>query len=303
MSDKRWLSGLRSTGKLATVTFLGALAARLRARRTQATRIGRHLLMGGLVTAWPILSMPAASAQEQPAALSGVWSTTVTAVEHPGWSIEELFQCMCTSDTYERIAEFLNDPVNDNLSAAEIMRAIRTQNSRSIAELFTETARQYAADFDHADDPAIQCEPFGAFRSLLHADPIQFEQHADRLIVRGEDMASDRTIFIDGRGHPADVQPSPMGHSIGRYEGSTLVVETVGVSANIAEDSLNIHNSDEATSIERYTLSEDGSRLHMTFTLDDPVMFREPLTLQRTRLLTPEVQLQDLPCEAISGQP
>ena len=263
---------------------------------------GRCLLLSGLVAVWPILGMHAAGAQEPPPALSGIWSTTVTALEHPGWSLEELFYCACTPDTYERIAELLNDSANDNLSATEILREIGAHNRRSIAERFTESARDYAAAFDHRDDPAIQCEPFGVFRSLLHGDPIEFEQQEDRVIIRGEDMASDRTIFIDGRGHPADLQPSPMGHSIGWYEGSTLVVETAGVSAAIAEDSLNIHNSDEATSVERYTLSEDGSRLHMTFTLEDPVMFREPLTLRTTRLFTPEVPLEDLPCEAISGQ-
>ena len=284
----------------------GAVPALPSVRRSRIAGIGRRRRVGGVVMAAlaipGLVGLPAANAQDRAPALSGVWSTTVTALEHPAWTLEELFQCTCTPDTYERIAELLDDPANDELSATEILSEIGARNRQSIAERFTETARDYAAAFDHRDDPAIQCEPFGAFRSLLHADPIEFEQREDRVIIRGEDMASDRTIFIDGRGHPADPQPTPMGHSIGRYEGSTLVVETVGVSAAIAEDSLNIHNSDEATSVERYTVSEDGSRLHMTFTLEDPVMFREPLTLMTTRLFTPEVPLQDLPCEAISGQ-
>ncbi len=283
----------------------GTIPTALSARRGIAAGMGRRLLLCGLAAALAIsgvFGLPAANAQDRAPALAGVWSTTVTALEHPGWTLEELFQCTCTPETYERIAELLNDPASDELSATEILREIGAHNRQSIAERFTEAARDYAAAFDHRDDPAIQCEPFGAFRSLLHADPIEFEQQADRVIIRGEDMASDRTIFIDGRDHPAELQPSPMGHSIGRYEGSTLVVETVGVSAAIAEDSLNIHNSDAATSVERYTVSEDGSRLHMTFTLEDPVMFREPLTLRSTRLFTPEVPLQDLPCEAISGQ-
>ena len=99
-----------------------------------------------------------------------------------------------------------------------------------------------------------------------------------------------------------DAQPSPLGHSIGWYEGSTLVVDTVNVAANVAEDNMAIHNADNASSIERYTLSEDGRRLHMQFSLIDPVTFREPLVLEHTRLLTPEVDLLDAPCESISGQ-
>ncbi len=80
------------------------------------------------------------------------------------------------------------------------------------------------------------------------------------------------------------------------------MVETVNVAANVAEDGLNIHNGDNASSIERYTLSEDGTRLHMQFILTDPEMFREPLVLERTRIFTPDVDLLDAPCESISGE-
>jgi len=259
-------------------------------------------LVRAILPACLFLYLPQTSAQEPaPPALTGVWSTPQTALEHPAWTIEELFACTCTSETYERITELLS-PENDHLTAAEIRGEIRGLNRQNIAALFTPAAQEYAASFDHADDPAIQCEPFGAFRSMLHEDPIEIEQYADRIVIKGEDMASDRTIYLDGRGHPVTGTTTLTGHSIGWYEGSTLVIETVGVSANIAEDQLNIHNSDQARSIERYTRSADGSRLNMTFTFEDPVMFREPLTLHRTRLFTPEVPLEDLPCEAISGQ-
>ncbi len=243
-----------------------------------------------------------ASAEDTPR-LAGVWSTTTTALENPAWTIDELFACPCTSETYARIAELLHDPSNEHLSATEILRESRALNRQSVAAHFTDYGREYAANFDLADDPSIQCEPFGAFRSLLHADPILIEQYPDRVVIRGEDMASDRTIYIDGREHPAAAPHTLTGHSIGRYEGNALIVETVGVTANVAEDQLNIHNSEEARSVERYTLSDDGTRLSLSFTLEDPVMFRTPLTLEVTRLRTPEVDLQDLPCAAISGQP
>ncbi len=249
-----------------------------------------------------ILSAPLALAQEAPPpALAGVWSGTVTAFDHPAWSVEDLFQCNCTSESYAYLRELLNDPANDHMSAEDIQRAVRTFNDESISSLFTDTARAYGAVFDHADDPAIQCEYFGAFRTIMHNDPIEFEQTSDGIVIRTEDMASDRTIYMDGRGHPAD-ELSKLGHSIGWYEGSTLVVETVGVSANIADDNLSIHNSDGASSVERYTFNEDAGRLYMQFTLIDPVMFTEPLTLERTRIFTPEVPLEDAPCESISGQ-
>ena len=244
---------------------------------------------------------PLAPTQEAPPALAGVWSTTVTAIEHPDWTIEEMFACNCLPESYAYLGELLG-PGNDHLSAGDIQSALVAFNQQAIADRFTDFAAEYTAAWDPADDPSIQCEYFGAFRTILHNDPILIEQHEDRVVIKPEDMASDRTIYMDGRDHPADGAKTATGHSIGWYEGRTLVVETVGVTANIAEDNLAIHNSDQASSIERYTLSEDGTRLHMQFILTDPVMYQEPLTFERTRLFTPEVSLEDAPCEAISGQ-
>jgi hypothetical protein len=240
-------------------------------------------------------------AQEAPPAIGGVWSTTVTAIEHPDWTIEDLFACNCTSETYEYLRELLL-PENDNLSALDIQAAVSTHNREAIRELYTETQIDYLAVYDHADDPSIQCELFGVFRTLLHNDPILIEQTQSQIIIRPEDLAADRIIHMDGRDHPENEPFTALGHSIGWYEDSTLVIDTVNIAASIAEDGLNIHNADNAHAIERYTLSEDGTRLHGQFTLIDPVMFREPLVLERTRVFTPEVNLIDAPCESISGE-
>ena len=269
--------------------------------RRGLANLRRYGLATATVIGCVVLSFQISGAQESSPDLSGVWSTTVTTFDDPAWSIEDLFACNCTSETYEYIRRLLEDPANDHLSAEELQRAVRAYNFQIISNLLTEVGREHDAAYDHADDPAIQCEPFGAFRSILHNDPIEFEYYADRIVIRTEDMASDRTLYVDGRGHPV-AETTSLGHSIGWFEGSTLVVETVGVSANVAEDNLPIHNSDQATSVERYTISEDGRRLHMTFTLTDPVRFREPLTLERTRIFTPQIPLEDAPCESISGQ-
>ena len=265
----------------------------------------RNVIRGAVayaIVSWLLIEVTRfAGAQDAPPDLTGMWSTTVTAVAHPDWTIEDLFACNCTPETYEYLHELLL-PENDHLSAAEIQNALRAHNRAAIQDRFTEAAREYVAVYDLADDPSIQCEYFGVFRTVLHNDPVLLEQNEERIVIRTEDMASDRIIYMDGRGHPEDGALSSLGHSIGWYEGSTLVVDTVNVAANVAEDGLNIHNADNASSIERYTLSEDGRRLHMQSTLIDPAMFRDPLVLERTRLFTPEVDLLDASCESISGQ-
>lgn len=270
--------------------------------QSAAARFFKYEILGAICAGTFLFGVrPAGAQSEAHPILSGLWSTTTTAVENPGWTIEELFACNCTPETYEYIPELLL-PQNDHMSAGEIRQAVLDHNERAIAALMTEAGREYAAAYDLADDPAIQCEYFGVFRSILHNDPILIEQSDDRIVIRAEDMASDRVIFMDGRGHPDSEQLTSLGHSIGWYEGSTLVVETVKVAASLAEDNLAIHNADNARSIERYTLSEDGRRLRSQLTLIDPVMFREPLILENIRLRTPDVQLEDAPCESISGQ-
>ncbi len=275
-------------------------------RYTNVLRIQNHLLrLSSLIlialALGFLLDTRILTAQESPPAIGGMWSTTVTAIEHPDWTVEDLFACNCTSETYDYLRELLL-PENDHMSALEIEEAIRDYNRLAIRDLFTQEQIDYLAIYDHADDPSIQCEYFGVFRTILHNDPILIEQNQDQIIIRPEDLAADRVVYMDGRGHPENGPLTAIGHSIGWYEGSTLVIDTANISASIAEDALNIHNADNARTIERYKLSEDGKRQHGQFTLIDPVMFQEPLVLERTRIFTPEVNLIDAPCESISGE-
>jgi len=250
------------------------------------------------------LHVTLSQAQEAPPVdLSGVWSTnSLDTLTNPGWDIVGQFSCRCTSETYEYLHSLLYDPANDHLSAEEILDALEANTSEVIADRLTDTGREVGLAYDLADDPAIQCERFPVFRTILHSDPIEFELYDDRIIIKGEDLTVDRTVYMDGRGHPDGGEKTPAGHSIGWYEGSTLVVETVDVAPALIDDQLAIHSSDQARSIERYTVSADGRRLDAKFTLHDPVMLREPLTIERPRVLTPDVTLERPPCEAISGQ-
>jgi len=247
---------------------------------------------------------PVAQAQPSPAAgLMGVWSVNgLESLENPAWDIMGLFSCRCAAETYDYLETLLYDPSNDHMSAEAIVDALAAHTLDVIAERLTDQGRAVGAAFDLADDPAIQCEKFGVFRTALHSDPIEFEIHDDRIVIKGEDLTIDRIVYTDGRGHPDDDRKSPEGHSIGWFEDGTLVVETVNVAAGMVDDQLAVHNSDQARSIERFTVSPDGKRLDYSFTLYDPVMLTAPLTIRRPRVLTPELALDRRPCEAIAGQ-
>ena len=151
--------------------------------------------------------------------LSGVWSNNdVDTLAHPAWDIEGLFSCRCTAETYDLLRSLLYDPSNDSLSAQEIVAALGAHTSEIIENRLTDTGSAVSLAFDLGDDPAIQCERFGVFRTILHSDPIEFEIYDDRILILGEDLTIDRTVYIDGRGHPLDGRNSNAGHSIGWYE-------------------------------------------------------------------------------------
>jgi hypothetical protein len=107
-----------------------------------------------------------------------------------------------------------------------------------------------------------------------------------------------RRIYTDGRGHPKgdDLVPSFMGHSIGRWEGDTLVVDTVGMNAGIYDRS-EAPFSDKVHVMERIRLV-GPDLLEAKITVEDPVMLTRPWTVTRYfRRLSHTPQSEGAYCE------
>ena len=261
-------------------------------------------LVGAALTGFALLLANLATAQDNaPIDLSGVWSAnSLDTLENPGWDIVGLFSCRCAVETYDLLNSLLNDRANDHMNAFEIIDALGAHTDEIIVNRLTDHGRAAWDAFDLADDPAIQCERFPTFRTALHSDPIQFEYFDDHILIKGEDLTVDRTVWTDGRGHPENLEPSSAGHSVGWYEDGTLVVETVGVIPSLVDDQLTLLSSDQAYSVERYWLSDNGRQLETQFTIHDPVMLKSPLTINRPRVWTPDVELDRAPCDEIAGQ-
>jgi hypothetical protein len=89
-----------------------------------------------------------------------------------------------------------------------------------------------------------------------------------------------RIIYMDGRGHPKDLDTSPMGDSIGHWEGDTLVVDVTGLDDETWLDggqghaNLSTIHSDKEHVIERWT--RNGDTITYNATVEDPVMFTRP---------------------------
>jgi hypothetical protein len=87
-----------------------------------------------------------------------------------------------------------------------------------------------------------------------------------------------RTVHLD-QPHPADLAPSRHGHSIGHFEGETLVIDTVGYEPNASGNGANVPSSAEKHTVERLTLTADHLRLRYEITVEDPVYLSAPASL------------------------
>jgi hypothetical protein len=98
-----------------------------------------------------------------------------------------------------------------------------------LEKLYTPAARKQQETLEEADDPLFRCLPYGVPRSILSPPwPFQVVQRPDMMVVLTEYYHAFRLIPTDGSPHAADVLPTYFGDSTGRWEGDTLVVDTVG---------------------------------------------------------------------------
>lgn len=144
--------------------------------------------------------------------------------------------------------------------------------------------------------------------------PLQILQGHNQIVMLNEWVAVPRRIYTDGRVHPPaeDLLPSWEGHSIGRWEGDTLVVDTVGLngrarplngyaanSVNATAESLKtprLPASDQMHLVERFRLVGDGNILEVTRTVTDPKTYVRPFTSVVYLELRPDLDVQEYYC-------
>jgi hypothetical protein len=130
------------------------------------------------------------------------------------------------------------------------------------------------------DAPGAHCLP----RGITNAGalfPYKLVQTATLLVMLFEDdIPSHRQVFLDGRGHPSDPNPLWMGHSIGHWEGDTLVIDTIGFDDRSWLDSQGHPHSETMHVIERFRRPDFG-HLEIEFTIDDPATYAKPWKILR----------------------
>lgn len=161
----------------------------------------------------------------------------------------------------------------------------------------TAAARAALAEFDRAsDNPTANCVPKGMPTIMEAPYPIEFVQQPDgNIVLRLEEYDLERPIRMS-TGVPAETPaPSPLGYSVGRWEGRTLAVATSRINWPWFSQ-LGIPQSPNVAIVERFTPAEDGSRLDYEMTVIDAATFTEPVVLKQYWLYLPDVQLLPYEC-------
>ena len=245
------------------------------------------------------------AAQPPGSAFEGTWSGVFTTQDHEYWNVED-FSCFagCTSEAYTHLTGLLDDPLNDDKPLEELTGQLRPFMREQLAAILTPAGLAVQNAGTAANDPTLNCHPYGFAREATNPLPLMIRREGDHLVIQYEEWNLSRTVHMDGRGHPKTRTATPLGHSIGRYEGEALVIDTVGIAPDIFYSFLSGGGyGDQARGTERYTIADNPRRLNLKLTIQDPVMLREPYVMAKTWLYTPDLQLVIDSCEDIPAQP
>ena len=158
-----------------------------------------------------------------------------------------------------------------------------TSDPQPMMAFLTPAARVAVDHYDpFKDDPAFRCDPV-AVRRVWGAPgtPLSITRDKDRVVLRHEWMDVQRVVRLDQREHPKNGPRTSLGHSIGHFEGDTLVIETANFSAGVlnqyveqpGQPTRGLLHSAALTAVERLHLDAAHQQLVVEVTLKDPEFF------------------------------
>jgi hypothetical protein len=146
------------------------------------------------------------------------------------------------------------------------------------------------------DNPDAHCLPIGLMQLHLHPQPRKMIQTPDVLVIMYEAQGEVRQIFTDGRPLPTnDPQPWWRGYSVGRWEGDTLVVETVGFRDDVWLDVNGSPLTGTGKITERFRRLNYGN-LEIVITIEDPKSYTKPFTVKVNQRIMLDTDLIEFVC-------
>jgi hypothetical protein len=160
--------------------------------------------------------------------------------------------------------------------------------------LYAKRRAAYDAGKPDPDTPS-RCLPHGVPRSMLTPYPMHIVQTPGQITIVHESGHNIRLIYLD-EPQPPSVPLTYMGHSVGHWEGDTLVIDTIGLNAETWLDEAGQPHGEHLHVIEHLRKLADGS-LEDVLTLDDPEQFLHPWSARRVYAPRPDLSLLEYICE------
>jgi len=251
-----------------------------------------RVLAAVLLTSAVALSSSHTLAQDQafnPRDLSGVWSRNAQ-----GWGGGGTCRECGDRGFGNKVPPFT--PAGEALFSANKPSYGRALGSAAAANNTQEhIGRRRAVPPAQGNDIVNNCNPSGVPRILIYPDPVDFVVASDRIVQIFQWTGQWRTIWMDGRQLPES--PDLLrwnGYSVGRWEGDTLVIDSIGFDDRTWVDHFGYPHSDEMRLQERYRrVNRDTLELNMTIT--DPKIYTAPWVsdVKRFKLLPREIMTYD----------
>lgn len=149
----------------------------------------------------------------------------------------------------------------------------------------------------HANDVggATTCQPWGMPMVDTLPSPYRIVQTPGVTYILYEENMSHREIFTDGRKHTPDPQPTWLGYSVGRWEGDTFVVDTVGLNDRAPLDAIGHPHTEQLKITERFRRVDFG-HIEVQIAFDDPAFYTKPFRVQYRLYLMPDTDLIESFC-------
>jgi uncharacterized protein DUF6152 len=146
--------------------------------------------------------------------------------------------------------------------------------------VLTDEGERLRAAFDPIkDDPAIYCDPASPVRFWINVnEPFEIKREGNTVVVDHQFMDSQRVIHLNETGPPPGTARSTMGYSTGRFDGGALVIDTRSFVAATLEPRYGVMHTADLKLAERLAVNPQTHELEITWTIDDPVVFKKPYT-------------------------
>jgi hypothetical protein len=179
-------------------------------------------------------------------------------------------------------------------------------DSPQTLQLLTPAGEKAVAAYDpFKDDPTYRCDPVAVIRVWqAPGTPLEIVRDGANIVLHHEWMDVRRVVHMNMKTHPKNGARSSLGHSIGHWEGDTLVIETENYSAGVLEQYVQqrgqpqkgVLHSAALKTVERLRVDGASQRLIVEVDITDPEFYKQPLPRATTQYAPSDLKIQPFKC-------